>query len=271
MYRGNRDEQQTELFSSQFEQIKTVESQAEKSFYYAMFGYDLIMGQCRALDEDRSKIIVAFTKYVDYESYLLPGVSGNESFENPLRVYNKAESSIQQGIYEVGGYAISRVPQCYMYSFPIERDPLLYVSMTECSALVAHNEHRLYVAHIGLSETGEVVGALKFFREHGIELEQVNVHASIGDTNYATKVVQPYFDFRHANFNTYKKLGIPADNIHPFEYRFNQGNEQNMHENTRGVFVGNDFQVAFSFDMKQKGLSYRGDNVLKDIISVESA
>ena len=270
MYSSNQNEQPTELFSSQFEQIKSVEDTAERTFYYAMFGYDLIMDQCRALEEDTRKITKMFTMDTRYESYLLPGVGGNESYEDPKRVYYIPDRNFQQGVYEVGGYAISRVPQCFMYSFPLEKRPLLYVSMTECSALVAQNEQYLYVAHIGLSETGEVVGALKFLKERGIESEHVNVHASIGDTNNAMKVVKPYFDFRHATVSTYKKLGIPAKNIHPFEYRFIQGDEQNMHENTRGVFVGSDFQVAFSFDMKQKGWSYRGENALKDIISVET-
>ncbi|NMB70512.1 hypothetical protein GYA27_04975, partial [candidate division WWE3 bacterium] len=148
MHQANNNELPTELFSSQFEQIETVEDSAERAFYYAVFGYDLIMDQCRALEDDRSKTSRVFARDADYESYLLPGVGGNESYEILLRTYHSPEKPFQQSIYEVGGFAIARVPQCFMYSFPLDSNPLLYLSMTECSALVAHNEQNLFVAHI---------------------------------------------------------------------------------------------------------------------------
>lgn len=253
-------------FSIEVESALATEDHTERGFLLASLGFDLIHGKCKAHEEDPSKRIVWFKQDSPYENYILPGAAGNPSSGELYRDCEPRHDDSSRAVVEVGGFATAEVIQCHLYGMPIDRNPLVYLEITECSALVAANETMIYVAHIGLSETGEIVGALNFFEKQGIPKEKVVAHASLGSSIYDTGVVRPDFDFRHAKMETYQSLGLTEEHIIPFKHKRTKVESGVRHVNARGLLVGRQFQVAFSFDLTQHGKRYESEKEIRDIV-----
>ena len=169
------------------------------------------------------------------QHFLLPGMPGTETGEDLSLIREDLSSwRAQEGGCFVGGSVFAKVEQGAMWVLPTNTHPRLFLSMSECSALLASNEDHLFVAHVSYSECGPTKKVLDFFLDHRIDLSDIFVVASVGPQQMSQGAAE-----RMSTAQMYEDLGIQGENIHTFShsYHFNEYDGIGIHDGLTRVIV----------------------------------
>lgn len=243
---------------------------ADRNSLLAEFAYELVTDSNNAFERDPHKSSRRFRNGEDGYEYILPGIPhfGSISYDIPmLKVPNPLNPSDTE-LYITTEHHILRVPQGRMFKLPVGDNPLVYFSMTSCSCVVARSVDYLYVSHIGLSETGQVLGTMRFLEEEKqyLVLEGfVNTGEFPG--NYGSSTSK--FDYRPAPLDVYKHAGIPVDSIHTFAYTPVTRGGCVVGDNVMGLMITPKFSCGFNWDAVDRSYKKGKNTELKNIIVTE--
>lgn len=84
--------------------------------------------------------------------------------------------------FQTDEHMLMEIPQCYMVRIPKNRSPFLYMTLSECTAIVGRTSTDIYAAHVGYGMTNQVEGVIDHLVASGVKHEDIQVVANlIGD------------------------------------------------------------------------------------------
>lgn len=185
----------------------------------------------------------------DTEVFLQPSVS--HATRSPDRGdfydYHTLPAGYETDIprYTVGNEQVFRLPQCYGVRVPRDEHPNIFLTMSECTALIGVTDEDLYAMHVGMSERGATQKFLSLLQGRGVAPENMYAVASVGRPQYYSETT-PHYDFSKVKgADELTGLGIPQQNILSFEYM-----QDDSHGPLAGVVITGDFVSRYFFDEK---------------------
>lgn len=183
--------------------------------------------------------------------YLNPGLFQNRkgSWEELTEFFG--EDKYGTGYFATPERSFILVRQANTFEVELRKKPHFMVHVTECSVVIAKNDEKIFVSHIGMSYRREVEGVLNYLKKEGFENKSIYVVASVG--SYQEKMAKKIDSDRLARVQQYEDLGVKKENILSFEHEMVKDGEDNVHRNTTEVMVTKDFIYKYSFDHRSIG------------------
>ncbi|MDQ5982855.1 MAG: hypothetical protein QG549_853 [Patescibacteria group bacterium] len=165
--------------------------------------------------------------------FLLPDVP-SPLIDDPRSSYSLREMpAFNQEFYTTDENILLPVKQCYMYRIPKRENPRLYMTMSECSAIVAYTNSDVIVAHVSFSRIDQTDAVMQYIRETGVDPQHIHIVANVtsGKNDFRTWTNVP--SFSEANrlksvdeyMERYADMGILEENFMPFTYTYiSEGN-----------------------------------------------
>ena len=120
--------------------------------------------------------------------------------------------------YQTDERFFMNVPQCYMMRVPKDRDPCLYVTMDKCSAIIAHTDTDVYMAHVGYSMIDQASGVIDYLRQQGISADDIRIVGNVSGENAdgteeESEIAWPRKKDVLGTTDAFVALGIPEKNF----------------------------------------------------------
>lgn len=175
--------------------------------------------------------------------YVLPDTSS--PLGNDPRPYDSLRELPKpaQDYYATGEHVLIRVGQHFMDRIPKHMHPYFYVTMSECSAIVAHSANDVYVAHLDFSRISQGKAVIQQLLNEGVDLDDIRIIGNtIGDDDAFDGEIYSYVpaDKRFMTKDAFLDLGIPESNFVGFSDMMIDGNIRPITEvivDKSGVFV----------------------------------
>ncbi len=146
-----------------------------------------------------------------YYLYEIPDGQGGDP-RTIREVYD--DSRLQRTAKHVFG----RVDQGKMRVIDRAQGPYLELGMSECSALIAVQPDRLWVAHLSYSMTTAAEQVVDLMRQQGVASDQLYAVASVGASQEQRAAAIGGELGRRLRLEDYIRLGVQPDRMVPFEF-----------------------------------------------------
>jgi len=163
--------------------------------------------------------------------FRLPGIPFGDEGNGVIRLSEPQNINV----YCPGDYTLMRIPEGIMVASPLERNPIYYAGMSECSAVVGRDDKSLYFAHLFFSDEEQARAVVGYMQGKGIEPIVV--------------MSESYDPGKLANFDGYESLGLSRNRIIPFRYKF----ENRAFRGVSMVFATSDFVHKVTLDSCYEG------------------
>lgn len=170
------------------------------------------------------------------EMFYTPGQTGHPEtfYTDPQSFPGNWGGNIEPDIWwgETPNYLVTGVDQNRLCRFNINENlptTLAIANITSCSLFVAKSEKNLWVAHVGMSETGQFEGIVNYLRRNDPK-SLINAIAMIntGKVSEELQHKSDNFDFRQITKARLIELGIDPNNIYGHNYYVQQPTEEEI-------------------------------------------
>jgi hypothetical protein len=178
--------------------------------------------------------------------YFLPDIPGGKGDIKTIR-----EGYDQRSEYLKSADRIFlKIGQGEIWIIPKSEKPYFQISMSECSTIIGTDNENLVIAHISYSAINEIQATVEFMKNLGINYENIQVVASIGE--FQKKCSDNEYTKRAFDSSAYTDIGIPDSNISPFEFNPGKRAEDGswLSQNLTQVIGTGEVLFQYSFDMQ---------------------
>ncbi len=135
-------------------------------------------------------------------------------------------------------HAFGKVAQGMMVVIDRDRGPYLHIGASECSALIAVQPDKLWVAHVSYSMTIAAEQVVEQMRQAGVTADQLYAVASVGAYQEQMAAARSGEFARRLTLDDYARLGVAPDHLASFEWSVDPDNP-NINHNLARILVSN--------------------------------
>jgi hypothetical protein len=157
-----------------------------------------------------------------YYLYDIPDGQGGDRYTIREAYATGSASSFDKELLRTPEHVVGAVAQGHMRVIDRRQQPYLRLGMSECSALIAVQPNKLWVAHLSYSSVAAGEQVADMMQRAGVTSDQLYAVASLGDYQDRQAAASQGDMARRLRAEDYARLGVPAEHTVRFDWSVDQ-------------------------------------------------